>query len=114
MTTNSAFTCNDESEGIFCESGLGKSDLLNLVPGVPAVTKTIFQEMSPLCDPLMFVNSGHEYRLRLKKQKLRWASGTVDDLFGDKDELEVEAIDGLEWVELECDEGINFKVVEHG
>jgi len=60
--------------------------------------------MSPLCDPLVKAESGHEYRLRLKPQGVRWVWGTKQDLFEGREFLRTDELPNVTPIELESDD----------
>lgn len=68
-----------------CDAGdyLFRRDVLEISWPTPRVTQQVLGAMNPLADPARQLEAGHEYRLRLKPQRIWCYLGSVEELFGD-------------------------------
>ncbi|KAK4497424.1 hypothetical protein PRZ48_011875 [Zasmidium cellare] len=51
----------------------------------PHVTSHVLEDVSPLSDPVRQLEIGHEYRIKLKPQRILCYDRSIADLFEDKD-----------------------------
>lgn len=90
---------------------LDPQQVLTLHPNQPLVTSRLFDEISPLCDPLFKVNIGHQYQLTLKPQMVWWTEGRKEDLFGGKDALHVGDLPTVPLLSIASEDKVVFTVV---
>lgn len=98
-------------EGL-CDPGdeLHPYQVVTLRPGAPLVTSQVLDPVSPLCDPVMALKAGHEYRVRLRPQRVWWIAKTKEELFGGKDYVLVDDLPDVPYVRLESGDELRLKV----
>lgn len=85
---------------------------VTLEPGKPLIATQYFDEMSPLCDPLMATKVGHQYRLRLKTQEAWWIDQTKEELFKEHKVLRTDDLPQPTLVQLVSDDEVKVQVEE--
>lgn len=64
--------------------------VIEIKKGLPIATSQLLEDMNPLADPVRMLKAGHEYRIRLKEQKVWWLGRSKADLFKERTKIPVD------------------------
>lgn len=79
-----------------------RDDFVELYSSKPRAMQTMLDDISPHSDPVNILKPGHQYRIRLKPQKIKGFAGSIGELLARRkevsDEEKEEDVPEEEWI----------------